>query len=161
MKLTKFLILLIGITVMFSCKSKKEAQEVAQAPQVEQREGRRGGAARQGGERGDRGDWQARQKERQAKLFADLGLSEAQQTKMESIQQGTQSKMQAMRAEMRDGTSSREAMREKMQAIRKSEVDEIKKILTEEQFTKYEKILAERQSRRGERGGRGGGRGGM
>ena len=161
MKFTKILILLLGITVMFSCKSKKEAAEVAQAPEVEQREARRSGTTRPGGERGNRGDFRAGQAERQEKLYAELGLSAAQKTKMEEIQQGTRSKMQAMRAEMRDGSTDRTVMRDKMQAIRNSEVDEIKKILTEEQFTKYEKTLEERKARRGERGGRGGGGRGM
>jgi len=163
MKFTKILVLLLGITVMFSCKSKEKVTEVASQPEVKQMEGRRGGNVRPG-ERGNRGDWQARQKERQAKLYADLGLSEAQITKMDEIREGTQAKMQAMRADMRDGNTDRMVMREKMEAIRDSEVAEVKKIMTEEQFTKYEKFLAERKAQRGERGGRGGrsgGRGGM
>ena len=160
MKFTKILILLLGITVMFSCKSKEKVTEVASQPEVKQMEGRRGGEVRSG-ERGNRGDWQARQDERQAKLYADLGLSEAQITKMGEIRAGTQAKMDAMRADMRDGNTDRMAMREKMDAIRNAEVTEVKKILTEEQFTKYEKFLAERKGQRGQRGGRGGGRGGM
>lgn len=160
MKFTKILILLLGITVMFSCKSKKDAAEVAQVqtPRVEKRAGQQG-TVRQGErrERGDRGDFQANQAQRQAKMYAELGLSEAQQTKMKTIQEGTKSKMQAMRAEMRDGSTSREAMRTKMEAIRTAELAEVKQILTTEQFTKYEQMLKDRPKR----GGRGGGRGGM
>ena len=161
MKFTKILILFLGLTVMFSCKSKEKVVETA-APEVTQTEGRRGGTVRPGGgERGNRGDFQARQAEQQAKLYTELGLSDAQKTKMEEIQKGTRQTMQAMRAEMRDGTGDRNAMRTKMEAIRAAEVTEVKKIMTEEQFTKYEKFLEERKGRRGERGGRGGGRGGM
>ena len=157
MKFTKILILLLGITVMFSCKSKKEVAEVATKPNVEQTEARRSGTIRPGGgERGGRGDFQARQAEQQAKLYAELGLSDAQKTKMEEIQKSTRQTMQAMRAESRDG-GDRTAMREKMQAIRKAETEEVKKIMTAEQFTKYEKFLEERRGQRGGRGGRGGG----
>ena len=95
-------------------------------------------------------------------MYAELGLSDAQKAKMEAIQEGSRSRMEAMRAEMRNGSTDRNAMRSKMEEVRKAELVEVKKILTADQFTKYEKMLAERRSRGGQRGGRGGGgRGGM
>jgi len=138
MKFTKILILFLGFTVLFSCKSKEKVVETA-APEVTQTEGRRGARAQRsgGGERGNRGDFQARQAEQQAALYTELGLSDAQKIKMEDIQKVTHQKMQAMRAEMRDGTSDRNAMRTKMDAIRNSEVAAIRKIMTEEQRKNY------------------------
>ena len=142
---------------MFSCKSKKEVAEVASQPAVEQTEGRRGTRGqRPGGERADRGDFEARQAQRQEQLYTQLGLSDAQKTKMEEIQSNTRSQTQAMRAEMRNGNADRTAMRAKMETIRNAELADIKQILTAEQFTKYETFIKERESRGG-RGGRGGG----
>ena len=59
--------------------------------------------------------------------------------------------MRAMRDEANGDFSS---MRGKMQELRAAQNEEIKAILTDEQFEKYEKFLAERRTnRRGRRPG--------
>ena len=56
-------------------------------------------------------------------------------------------------------TGDRESMRATMQAMRKEQNEQLKKYLTVEQVTKWEKILAERPERarraRGQRKGKG------
>ena len=53
-------------------------------------------------------------------------------------------------AKMREEAGGdREAMREKMMEMREKQNEEMKKILTDSQWTKYEKYLEERRNRRG------------
>jgi len=57
---------------------------------------------------------------------------------------------------MRDSGGGMDGMREKMQALRDDESKKMKAILTDAQWTKYEKYLEEQRARRGQ--GRSGGR---
>lgn len=78
----------------------------------------------------------------QEKKVLDLNLKNAQQ-------------MSALREEAMKNGGDREAMREKMTKLREAQNAEMKKILTEDQYTKYEKYMEERRASRGQ-GGPGG-----
>lgn len=82
-----------------------------------------------------------------------LELNETQAKKMEQVLLTSYNEMTTLREEMRE-EEDRTKMREKMTEWRTNQQKEIKKILTEEQFEKYEKLMEERRSRRG--GGPGG-----
>jgi protein CpxP len=66
-----------------------------------------------------------------------------QKTKVTALFEEQGKKMQAMRTE--NANLTQEQRREKMTAMREDQNKEMKKILTPEQFTKYEKIQAERK----------------
>ena len=85
-------------------------------------------------------------------LTKELGLNKDQAKKVLELNTKSMEKMSEMRGQMRDG-GNREAMREKMQKQREEQNAEMKKILTEDQYKKYEKYLEERRSRRGGPGG--------
>lgn len=90
-------------------------------------------------------------------LTKTLDLNKDQQKKVLSLNKEMGEKMSAMREDMRDGGGDWGAMREKMTKIREEQNKEMKKILTEDQYKKYEKYLEERRARRGQ-GRPGGGR---
>ena len=94
-----------------------------------------------------------RQTERLKEL---LGLNKAQEKKVYDLSLENGKKRAEMFQEMRDSGNGFEEMREKMQELRNDENKKMKAILTDEQWTKYEKYLEERRSRRGQ--GRPGGR---
>ncbi len=79
-----------------------------------------------------------------------LDLNKDQQKKVLELNTEAGEKMSAMRGEMMNGGGDREAMREKMTKIREDQNKEMKKILTEDQYKKYEKYLEERRSQRGQ-----------
>ncbi|MDX8339582.1 hypothetical protein SLH46_10335 [Draconibacterium sp. IB214405] len=86
---------------------------------------------------------------RQTEQFkTDLKLNDTQAEKMEKVLLASYKEMGAARQEM-SGEEDRSKMREKMTAMRADQEKEIKKILTDEQFEKYQKIMEERRSRRG------------
>ena len=66
-------------------------------------------------------------------------------------------KMGELRKEMQNG-GSRDEMREKLGEMRKEQNKEMKKILTDDQYKKYEKYIEERRAKRGHGGGGGGNR---
>lgn len=80
-------------------------------------------------------------------------LDETQETKVYDLNLKSAKEMSEMR---KDGGGDREAMREKMGEMRKTQNAEMKKILSDDQYEKYEKYLEERRKQRG--GGQGGGR---
>ncbi|HDR52878.1 MAG TPA: hypothetical protein ENN90_14870 [Mariniphaga anaerophila] len=84
-----------------------------------------------------------------------VGLDNEQEKKAHEIYLETGKKMSAMREEMQGGGF--EGMREKMQEMRAEQDKELKKVLTEAQWKKYEKFQEERRSRMGQ-GRPGGGR---
>ncbi|WP_297093776.1 hypothetical protein [uncultured Draconibacterium sp.] len=93
---------------------------------------------------------------RQTEQFkTDLELNDTQAEKMEKVLLASYKEMGTMRQEM-SGEEDRTKMREKMTAMREDQQKEIKKILTEEQFAKYEKLMEERRANR-RRGAAGGG----
>ena len=92
---------------------------------------------------------------RQTEQFkTELKLNDTQAEKMEKVLQASYKEMSTLREEMR-GEEDRTKMREKMTEWRTDQQKEIKKILTDEQFVKYEKLMEERRANR--RGGPGGG----
>ena len=111
-------------------------------------------AQRSDGE-GRRGDPTERANQQTDRMIEALDLSAAQGTKIRALNLEYAEKMVAARKEAREA-GDREAMRASMQAMRKEQNEQLKKYLTGEQVTKWEKILAERPQReRGERGERG------
>lgn len=140
-------LLLLTITFTFACNSSKQTTAPAATPTAEATppSSPRQAGPRGGGQRGGQG-----QEQLQA-LIAELGLNEDQKEEWESINAKYREKMQAMREEANGDFAS---MRGKMQELRTSQNEEIKEILTAEQFQKYEKFVAERRSnRRGRRPG--------
>ncbi len=83
-------------------------------------------------------------------LTKALDLNKDQAAKVLELNTKVGEKMSSMREEMRDGGGDREAMREKMTKIREEQKVEMKKILTEAQYKKYEKYLEERHAQRGQ-----------
>jgi len=84
-----------------------------------------------------------------------LDLKKDQEKKVYDLNLKAGKKMAELRKGMQSGGGDREAMREKFGAMRAESSKEMKKILTDDQFVKYEKYLKERQSRRGQGGGGG------
>jgi len=93
---------------------------------------------------------------RQTEQFkTELELNDTQAEKMEKVLLNSYNEMTALRQEM-TGEEDRTKMREKMTEWRANQQKELKKILTDEQFAKYEKLMEERRANR--RGRPGGGR---
>jgi Spy/CpxP family protein refolding chaperone len=93
---------------------------------------------------------------RQTEQFkTELELNDTQAEKMEKVLLKSYNEMTALRQEM-TGEEDRTKMREKMTEWRANQQKELKKILTDEQFAKYEKLMEERRANR--RGRPGGGR---
>ncbi len=92
-----------------------------------------------------------------ADLKKVLDLSGDQETKVYEIVLKGANKIAEMREEMRNGNGSREEMRANFTKLRKEQNKEMKKVLSEEQYKKYEKYLEEKRAQRGQ--GRGRGRG--
>lgn len=95
----------------------------------------------------------AKQQTEQIKEKCDL--DKAQEKKVYEVSLKSGKEMAKMRDEMRNG-GDRDAMREKMMKLRDEQNKEMKKILSEDQYKKYEKYLEERRAAR--QGGGGGGR---
>lgn len=93
-----------------------------------------------------------RAKSRTEQLKKELGLNETQEKQVYDLQLKMGKEMEAMRAQ---GQIDREKMRAEMKKRGKEESAAMKKILTDEQFGKWEKQRAERRGnmRGGERPG--------
>ncbi len=91
-------------------------------------------------------------------LKKELDLNKEQEKKVYKVVLDGANKMDKMRKEMQSGGGDRDAMRAKFGEMRKEQNKEMKKILTDEQYKKYEKYLEERRARRGQGGGGGGNR---
>lgn len=86
---------------------------------------------------------------RQTELYkTELNLDDAQAEKIEKVLLASNKEMMAMRQEMQN-EEDRTKIREKMTELRANREKEIKEILNEEQFEKYQKLMEERRSRRG------------
>lgn len=119
---------------------------------------------------GDRGNLtpeqrQAREAKREAKMKAELGLSDAQLSQMKAVRAKYEPQHEALRAEakaLKDGGATREqlkaALGTKRQALHDQMKAEMKGILTPEQVAKMEAKMQEMKGDRGGRGGRLGGR---
>ena len=89
------------------------------------------------------------------KLAEDLGLSDEQKTQAEKIRKDGHAKMKPLMEE-------RKALHEKMDTLRKANMEEFEKILTQEQKKKFEQIKAKHKNHKGPKFGHGFGRhGGM
>jgi len=69
----------------------------------------------------------------------DLNLTDDQATKVKAVMEERQKKMQELR-----GETDREARREKMRSIMEESNKQMKKILTDEQYKKYEEMRPQR-----------------
>ncbi|WP_198152102.1 hypothetical protein [Granulicella tundricola] len=104
--------------------------------------------ARQGGRGGQMGG--PRQVEM---LTKQLSLTDDQVTKLKAIDADGMQQMQALRA---DTATPQEEKRPKMMAIRQAQETKIKAMLTDEQKTKYDAMIARMRERRAEGDGPGG-----
>ncbi len=92
-------------------------------------------------------------KRQTAELKEKLGLDKAQEKKVYDLNLESGKKMAKMREGMQGGGGDRDAMREKFTKEREDQNKEMKKILTADQYKKYEKYLEERRAQRGQGGG--------
>lgn len=92
-------------------------------------------------------------KRQTAELKEKLGLDKAQEKKVYDLNLESGKKMAKMRDDMQGGGGDRDSMREKFTKMREEQNVEMKKILTADQYKKYEKYLEERRAQRGQRGG--------
>ncbi len=90
-----------------------------------------------------------------AELKKLLDLSGDQETKVYEIVLKGANKIAEMREEMQSGNGSREEMRANFTKMRKDQSKEMKKVLTEDQYVKYEKFMEEKKAQRGQGHGRG------
>ena len=82
-------------------------------------------------------------------LTKQLGLSADQSAKVQQIMLARDQEMMAMRGQMQAGTGDRRQMREQMQANRAKYDDQLKAVLSPEQFTQYTTLAANRRQRGG------------
>jgi protein CpxP len=94
-------------------------------------------------------DPEERAKSQTAQLKELLDLKKDQEKKVYDLNLKAGKEMVALRSSGGD----RDAMREKFGEMRKEANKEMKKVLTADQFKKYEKYLEERRSQRGQGGG--------
>ena len=94
-------------------------------------------------------DPKERAKQTTERLKEALGLNKDQEKKVYEIQLQGNKKMAEMREEMQGGGGF-EGMREKMTQFREEQNKEMKKVLSKDQWAKYEKYLEQRRSRRGD-----------
>lgn len=83
--------------------------------------------------------------ERTDKMTKDLSLTKEQQAKVLDILTKSQNSIKKLRDE---NTGDREAMRPAMQKLRQDSDEQLKKVLTKEQFEKWEKQRSEGQGRK-------------
>lgn len=99
-------------------------------------------AAAPQGQMGPRG---GRMEGRQLEMLTKrLNLTTDQQTQVKAIDEDTGKQMMAVR---NDTSLSQDDRRSKMMAIRKASQDKIRAVLTDEQKTKYDALLAEQRER--------------
>jgi Spy/CpxP family protein refolding chaperone len=96
-------------------------------------------------QRGNMPSPEERAKRQVENLKTELTLTDEQIPKVEKIYLDANKKMSEMRA---NSGGNREGMRDKMMAINKKRDEEMKKVLTAEQFTKYQKYLEEQRANR-------------
>ncbi|MDF9830148.1 hypothetical protein [Parabacteroides sp. PF5-6] len=90
-----------------------------------------------------RGDMQQMMKERVENYVKELKLEGEKATKFREVQNASMEKMRKEMESMRDsGTMDRDAMREKMQKFNEERDAEVKKILSADEFKKYQDILS-------------------
>jgi Spy/CpxP family protein refolding chaperone len=145
--MNRFSLLLMAFlaVVAMSCDKLQRNNQQQEQPQM--------GSGGMGGGNFDPAAFVDRQME---ELKESLELSDDQEKQVREIITAGFETMRQAREEMQDGGGDREAMREKMQAMREEQTQKIKAVLSEEQFAKYEQIQAERRERMRQGGGFGG-----
>ena len=98
-------------------------------------------------------NWQNSTPEEMAKRQTDqikekCGLDKDQEKKVYDLNLTSGKEMAKMRSEMQGGGGPSDAMREKMSKMRDDQNKEMKKILSADQYVKYEKYLEERRAAR-------------
>ncbi|MBS1823632.1 MAG: hypothetical protein JST61_16970 [Acidobacteria bacterium] len=127
--------LLVALCSGVLCAVPMLAQDAAPATPPQGQMGPRGGGRMEG---------------RQLEMLTKrLNLTADQQTQVKAIDDDTGKQMMAVR---NDTSLSQEDRRSKMMAIRKASQDKIRGVLTDDQKTKYDALLAEQQQRMRERG---------
>ncbi|WP_430933553.1 DUF4890 domain-containing protein [Saccharicrinis sp. 156] len=102
-------------------------------------------------QRGNMGTPEDMAKKQTERMKEDLGLTDKQTTKIQSINLKYANKQQELR---KNASGDREAMRESMKTIRDERMTELKKVLTEEQVEKLVAQEKERMQNRGQGQGR-------
>jgi len=103
-------------------------------------------------------NWQNSTPEEMAKRQTDqikekCGLDKTQEKKVYDLSMKSGKEMAKLREEMQGGGGPSDDMRAKMTKIREEQTKEMKKILSADQFVKYEKYLEERRAARQQGGG--------
>lgn len=104
-------------------------------------------------------NWQSATPEEMAKRQTEqikekCGLDKDQEKKVYDLSLKSSKEMAKLRSEMQGGGGPNDAMREKMTKMREDQNKEMKKILSADQYVKYEKYLEERRAQRGGGGNR-------
>ena len=86
-------------------------------------------------------------KRQTAQLKEELGLTSDQEKKVYEINLESIKKMGELREESRSSGGGFEGMREKMSKVREEQNKKMKEVLTDDQWTKYEKYLEDRRNR--------------
>ena len=122
--------------------------------------GGQNGGRRWGGGGGNDAQRQQRQQQRIEAMAKEVGLSPAQMKQVQAVQQSSRPMMMDV---FRNPNLSREQKQAAMQTLRQAQQEQMNKIMTPEQQSKYtayrEKMRAQRQSRQGQNGGGPGGGG--
>lgn len=113
--------------------------------------------------KGERKSPEERAKARTERMTKELGLSKAQEKKVEALYlkeaKERQTKRADFRKENRQNSANREQMRSEMMAAHKRHNEELKNILDKKQYAKYEEQQAQRheqmKARHQEKGGKG------
>ncbi|MFO1476401.1 MAG: hypothetical protein U1F98_07095 [Verrucomicrobiota bacterium] len=137
MKLTRKMFVLMAITGLMALSPSVRAQT---------------NTAPSGAEAGPRRNGPPSIDTQMSRLDRELKLTDAQKPKVKAVLEARNEKIRALRD---DKSLSRDARREKLQSYQKDAAQQLKGILTPEQFNKYEAAAAEARQRM--RNGPGGG----
>jgi len=89
------------------------------------------------------GDMQQRMKERVENYVKELKLEGDKATKFREVQNASMEKMRKEMESMRDsGNMDRDAMRAKMEKFNEERDAEVKKVLSEDEFKKYQDLVS-------------------
>lgn len=106
------------------------------------------GAGGQGQGQGQRMSIEDRQKQEITWMKENLKITEDQEKKIVALNKVAQEQMQKMRQQREAGAEvDRDAMREQMRAAREKHQTELKSILSEEQYAKFQKMQDERREK--------------
>ena len=150
MNILKTAVFFFAISILFSC-NKKTADAAVASDSIETAAATQTPPPNRRGQRG--GQNPEARKKRMETMLAQLNLSEAQKVKFHEISAKYQEQRKTI---FENSNGDRESMRAEMQKMRAAEEEELKGIMTAEQFEKYIEIQeTQRKNRRGRRGGNG------